>query len=103
MAKVTTNNGKENYLMEIQTPSGIKVVADEPIEKGGQDKGFSPKELLVAALAACTNATVRMYCNRKGWELKNINPDGNFQGFYYLIKEEVFRAGHTGSIKQNIS
>ena len=73
MAKVTANNGKENYLIEIQTPTGNNIVADEPIAKGGQDKGFSPKELLASALAACTSATVRMYCNRKGWELKNIH------------------------------
>ena len=73
MAKVTANNGKENYLIEMQSPTGNKVVADEPIAKGGQDKGFSPKELLASALAACTSATVRMYCNRKGWELKNIH------------------------------
>ena len=72
MTKVTANNGKENYLIEIQTPTGNKLVADEPIGKGGQDNGFSPKELLASALAACTSATVRMYCNRKGWDLKNI-------------------------------
>lgn len=73
MAKVTANNGKENYLIEIQSPTGNIVMADEPKEKGGQDKGFSPKELLVAALAACTSATVRMYCNRKEWDLKNVH------------------------------
>ena len=73
MTNVTANNGKENFLIEIQSPTGNKVVADEPLEKGGQDKGFSPKELLASALAACTSATVRMYCNRKGWELKNIH------------------------------
>lgn len=42
MAKVTASNGKENYLIEIKKPTGNKVVADEPVDKGGQDKGFSP-------------------------------------------------------------
>jgi putative redox protein len=73
MTKITATNGKENYLIEIQTPTGNKLVADEPIGKGGQDNGFSPKELLASALAACTSATVRMYCTRKGWDLKNIH------------------------------
>ncbi|HMK03388.1 MAG TPA: OsmC family protein [Ferruginibacter sp.] len=73
MAKVTANNGKENYLIEIQSPTANIVMADEPIGKGGQDKGFSPKELLAAALAACTNATVRMYCTRKAWDLNNVH------------------------------
>ncbi|TAM99203.1 MAG: OsmC family peroxiredoxin [Chitinophagaceae bacterium] len=73
MAKVTANNGKENYLVEIQSPTGNIVMADEPKEKGGLDKGFSPKELLASALAACTSATVRIFCNRKGWEVKNVH------------------------------
>jgi putative redox protein len=73
MAKVTAKNGKENYLVAIQTPTGNSVMADEPKEKGGQDIGFSPKELLVSALAACTSATVRMYCIRKEWDLKNVH------------------------------
>ena len=73
MAKVTANNGKENYLVEIRSSTANIVIADEPKDKGGQDKGFSPKELLASALAACTSATVRMYCSRKGWELKNIH------------------------------
>ena len=73
MVKVTANNGKENYLIEIQSPTGNNILADEPKEKGGQDKGFSPKELLASALAACTSATVRMYCDRKGWDIKNVH------------------------------
>jgi putative redox protein len=73
MTKVTANNGKENYLVEINSPSGNRIIADEPEEKGGQDKGFSPKELLASALAACTSATVRIFCNRKEWDAKNVH------------------------------
>ncbi|MBK7426522.1 MAG: OsmC family protein [Saprospiraceae bacterium] len=32
---------------------------------GGKDLGFSPKELLAAALAACSSATIKMYADRK--------------------------------------
>ncbi|MGN6533390.1 MAG: OsmC family protein [Ginsengibacter sp.] len=73
MVKVTANNGKENYLVEIKSAVGNILIADEPKEKGGQDKGFSPKELLASALAACTSATVRIFCNRKEWNVKNVN------------------------------
>lgn len=82
MVKVTANNGKENYLVEIQSPTGNMVMADEPKGKGGQDKGFSPKELLASALAACTSATVRMFCNRKEWDVKNVHVE------IELIEEE---------------
>ena len=37
MAKVTANNGKENYLIKIQSPAANIVLADEPKEKAGQD------------------------------------------------------------------
>ncbi|QEC54181.1 OsmC family protein [Anseongella ginsenosidimutans] len=72
MAQVTAVNGKENYLIEISSPTGNKVTADEPLDKGGRNKGFSPKELLASALAACTSATVRMFAARKEWELRDV-------------------------------
>ena len=54
---------------------GILISADEPIAAGGLGMGLTPTELLCAALAACTIMTLRMYCNRKGWDLKSIRTD----------------------------
>ncbi len=48
------------------------MVADEPIEFGGNDYGPSPYELVSAGLSACTVMTVQMYVRRKGWPLENI-------------------------------
>jgi putative redox protein len=73
MAKVTAKIKTEPYKIEIKTPTGNGLIADEPIEKGGKDEGFSPKELLVAALSACTSATLRMYIEQKGWNFPEIN------------------------------
>lgn len=70
MAQIKASIGNVPYRIEIKSPTGNVVIADEPITKGGQDKGFSPKELLASALAACTCATVRMYAERKGWDLE---------------------------------
>ena len=72
MAKVTSSIKKELYKVEIRSPTGNVVTADEPLSKGGKDTGFSPKELLAAALSACTSATVRMYADKKEWELQEI-------------------------------
>jgi putative redox protein len=51
---------------------GHHFVADEPVAAGGTDTGPSPYELLIAALAACTSVTARMYAERKGWPLDGI-------------------------------
>ncbi len=48
------------------------MVADEPLTYGGNDFGPSPYELVSAGLSACTAMTIKMYVNRKGWDLKNV-------------------------------
>jgi putative redox protein len=45
------------------------LAADEPISKGGGDKGPSPYEYLLAGLGACTLMTMRMYADRHKWPL----------------------------------
>lgn len=72
MIKITGSIGKELYKVELRSPTGNTIMADEPLDKGGKDTGFSPKELLAGALAACTSATVRMYADRKGWDLEAV-------------------------------
>ena len=49
-----------------------QLTADEPLEKGGDDTGPSPQELLAASLASCTAITMEMYANRKGWDVGDV-------------------------------
>jgi putative redox protein len=52
-----------------------RVAADEPKGRGGTDTGPTPVELVAAGLAACTAITLRMYAERKGWELGLVEVD----------------------------
>ena len=73
MTQVRANIAKEHYKVNIKTLSGNELIADEPVDNGGQNLGFSPHELLAASLAACTSATLRMYADRKGWDLASLD------------------------------
>lgn len=52
-----------------------KTYADEPASLGGSDLGMAPFEFICAGLGACTNITLRMYANRKGWDVEHILVD----------------------------
>ena len=58
----------DNYLHHISN-GHFDVAADEPASLGGQGKGFAPFDLYLASLAACTAITLRMYAEKKGWDL----------------------------------
>jgi putative redox protein len=64
----------ENYRHDVKVRSHT-VTADEPTEHGGDDSGPSPQELLAAALASCTAITMKMYAERKRWDLTGLTVD----------------------------
>ena len=47
--------------------------ADEPLDVGGDDRGGSPYELVLAGLGACTAMTLRMYAARKKLNLDKVS------------------------------
>jgi putative redox protein len=50
-----------------------RMVIDEPVPKGGGDKGPKPSELLLAALGGCVSMTLRMYAEHKGLPVEEIS------------------------------
>jgi uncharacterized OsmC-like protein len=46
------------------TSGSHTLVADQPVEDGGQDAGMSPVELFVGSLASCVGYFVGRYCAR---------------------------------------
>lgn len=49
------------------------LVADEPRNFGGADKGPKPSEILLAALAACQEVTYRLYADAMEIPLRNVS------------------------------
>jgi putative redox protein len=49
-----------------------QLTIDEPADKGGDDTGPSPQELLAASLASCTAITMEMYAKRKHWDVGDV-------------------------------
>lgn len=62
---------EDNFTTNIQTKKHA-MVADEPASVGGEDFGPSPYEYLNAALAACTAMTLKLYAERKQWDLQEV-------------------------------
>lgn len=56
------------------------MIADEPPDRGGNDQGPRPVDLLAASLASCTAITVCMYADRKGWELPDLSVTVEVEG-----------------------
>lgn len=63
--------GTARYAVSIEA-GGHKIVADEPPSNGGADAGPAPYDLLLMSLAACTAITLRMYADRKQWDMHTL-------------------------------
>ena len=70
--KVLAGIGHEHYATKISM-RGHLLTADEPLDNGGKDSGPTPTELVLSGLAACTASTLRMYVDKKGWEVDRID------------------------------
>ena len=67
---------KKKYQCTIEWRNG-KFIADEPLTIGGDDTGPDPYTLLLSSIASCKLITLRMYIDRKGWEIDKIAISAN--------------------------
>ncbi|MEY3239934.1 MAG: hypothetical protein RIR11_1372 [Bacteroidota bacterium] len=91
---ITGRIGTTNYICTINWRNGV-LMMDEPTNIGGQDTGPDPYTTLLAALAGCTLSTLRMYIDRKGWEIPEISVQLNMSqdrenGLTTLIKRDIY-------------
>lgn len=66
-----TELDRSHYKTKVYS-GGHFLYSDEPEDIGGTNEGMSPAALLLASLGSCTAITVRMYADRKNFNLDNI-------------------------------
>lgn len=86
---VKASLGTEKYYTEVVAGENT-LITDEPVDKGGGNKGFNPFEILATSLASCTAATLRMYIDRKEWNVEKINVEVELENFP-LTKRAIFK------------
>lgn len=69
--EVSGSIGTDLYYCTIHWRNG-NLFMDEPENLGGKDRGPDPMSTLLASLAGCTLSTLRMYIDRKKWNVSKI-------------------------------
>jgi putative redox protein len=64
--------GREHYRTELRTRTHV-ITGDEPVDVGGTDLGPRPGDFLRMSLASCTAITLRMYADRKKYDVNKIS------------------------------
>lgn len=84
--------GTQKYLCTIFWRNG-KLVMDEPESVGGRDLGPDPFSTFLASLAGCTLSTLRMYIDRKEWDIPEIKISLNLsQETEPALKTTIYRS-----------
>ncbi len=68
---IVTETGEGRFTQNVSV-GPLHLRADEPSSVGGNDSGFTPYDLLLAGLGACTSMTLRMYADQKKWPLERV-------------------------------
>ena len=69
-SKVVLTN--RNYLAEAKMRNHFAVL-DEPVDRGGDNNGPTPVEYLLTAIGGGVSMTLRMYAERKKWDVGEIS------------------------------
>ena len=69
----TADDSGHGGLQTFVTAGPSTIVADVSVAQGGLDLGPDPHQLVSAGLAACTSMTLRLYANRKSWDISAMH------------------------------
>jgi len=102
IAKIGTTKYKTTFTVGNHT-----IIGDEPVPHGN-DEGPTPYDYLLTALGGCVTMTLRMYADRKKWDLQEVEVELSQQrvhhkdcgecesteGYAHLIEKKVKLTGN---------
>ena len=96
MNSITISSTSDRYKQDITINDKFYLTADEPLDLGGDDAGATPTEFVFAGLGSCKAITLKMYAERKGWELKSVDVDISHQKInqQYQVAVRLHLAGN---------
>jgi len=106
--KVEATIGQEKYFTEVKAGNNL-LITDEPLDKGGGNKGFNPFEILATSLASCTAATLKNVHRSQRLGHQRNQSGGNFGEQFTTIKCNFYkkycfsRYGHFRRSKNQIA
>lgn len=68
---------QENYKVALSI-NNHTIISDANSADGGGSEAPSPKDLFLSSVAGCKLMTMKMYVDRKGWEVDAINIEMEF-------------------------
>ena len=68
---IACKSESQNYCCKTDI-NGFVIQSDATADKGGQDNGIRPHDILAAAYASCLNMTVRMACNKRNIPIAHV-------------------------------
>jgi putative redox protein len=71
MPKSSITLSTDNYTAEAKSREH-KYLVDTPIAKGGKDQGPTPVEYFLTAIGTCVAITLRVFAEKKEWDLGEI-------------------------------
>ena len=69
--EISVRLGNINYACSV-TDGRHKWMMDEPVDSGGNDIAHDPYSALLASIGSCSAITMKMYAQRKDWQVEEI-------------------------------
>jgi putative redox protein len=69
--EISVRLGSINYACTV-SDGRHEWIIDEPVDKGGNDIAHDPYSALLASIGSCSAITMKMYAQRKGWPVEDI-------------------------------